>query len=466
MLNPTSIVKPPPANMVWKFGEGMPTQVSSSFRPRFKLTRVRSKISLVLLRKRKCSGGLIKIASGLNVDLLPPRKKVTILLIGNHSAGKSSFINWYIEEHILKTGVAIETQGFSFVTSGKKRETLTGNATLHLYPHFKPLTEIKGLVDYITTEISTSKQKKFSLVTFIDTPGLVDGEMNYPFDVDKAIRFLGNISDLIFVFFDPIGQALRKRTLNVVEALSAKHGDKIRMYLSKADEAGNETDRQKVLMQIVQELCKRPNLNRQGLELQTVYLPNPNKPVRCVNQIEDVCKEIEKTINRTVQNTLNTLELDCQRIEDAIINEINTNQNRQSQNLKSSGKGILFLLSAISLFTFFVLGVLFSNTTREALSRIVGETLADVLLLYLRGFSYVWDSVPDDDHITITVFVIILVICLLVLAQWYIRLTPTISRKQKQALLERKDYLRTVIINRKRQLYDDYLKQSVADHEL
>ena len=31
----------------------------------------------------------------------------------------------YIEEHVLKTGVAIETQGFAFVTSGKKRESLT-----------------------------------------------------------------------------------------------------------------------------------------------------------------------------------------------------------------------------------------------------------------------------------------------------------------------------------------------------
>lgn len=35
------------------------------------------------------------------------------------------FSTRYIEEHILKTGVAIETQGFAFVTSGKKRETLT-----------------------------------------------------------------------------------------------------------------------------------------------------------------------------------------------------------------------------------------------------------------------------------------------------------------------------------------------------
>ena len=31
----------------------------------------------------------------------------------------------YIEEHVQKTGVAIETQGFTFVTSGRKRESLT-----------------------------------------------------------------------------------------------------------------------------------------------------------------------------------------------------------------------------------------------------------------------------------------------------------------------------------------------------
>lgn len=30
------------------------------------------------------------------------------MIVGNHSAGKSSFINWYIGEQIQKTGVAIE----------------------------------------------------------------------------------------------------------------------------------------------------------------------------------------------------------------------------------------------------------------------------------------------------------------------------------------------------------------------
>lgn len=54
----------------------------------------------------------------------------------------------------------------------------------------------------------------------------------------------GDLCDLILVFFDPMGQALCKRTLNIVESLNQKHGDRLRFYLSKADEAGGESDRQ------------------------------------------------------------------------------------------------------------------------------------------------------------------------------------------------------------------------------
>lgn len=198
----------------------------------------------------------------------------------------------------------------------------------------------------------------------------------------------------MLVFFDPMGQALCKRTLNIVESLNETHGDRLRFYLSKADEAGGESDRQvwvaektkskvfhlshtinkliniciciahqtacvfatqRVMMQIVQELCKRPGLNKCGFDMPTIYIPNPNKvsalrprscisasflipipqsqtcfffppatlppppqPSRCVNQIEEVCRTIEKTINQTVQNTLNSLEKDCELISEAI----------------------------------------------------------------------------------------------------------------------------------------------------
>ncbi len=58
---------------------------------------------------------------------------------------------------------------------------------------------IVGVTDYLRAEISTSKQKKFSLVTFVDTPGLVDGDMVYPFDVNSAITSFGKAASLQFV---------------------------------------------------------------------------------------------------------------------------------------------------------------------------------------------------------------------------------------------------------------------------
>ncbi len=39
-----------------------------------------------------------------------PRRKCVVMLCGNHSAGKSSFVNWYVGEDIQGTGVAVETQ--------------------------------------------------------------------------------------------------------------------------------------------------------------------------------------------------------------------------------------------------------------------------------------------------------------------------------------------------------------------
>ena len=44
------------------------------------------------------------------------------------------------------------------------------------------------------------------------------------------------------------------------------------------------------------------------------------KKTRCVNQIEDVCKIIEKNIKQTIQNTLNSLEKDT----DTIVAKINS----------------------------------------------------------------------------------------------------------------------------------------------
>ena len=44
--------------------------------------------------------------------------------------------------------------------------------------------------------------------------------------------------------------------------------------------------------------------------------------VSCENQIDELCVEIEKTINRSIQNTLNSLERDAQQIADRITDKL------------------------------------------------------------------------------------------------------------------------------------------------
>ncbi|XP_064461091.1 uncharacterized protein LOC135371048 [Ornithodoros turicata] len=409
--------------------------------------------------------GLSVIAENLGLQLLPPRKKIVVLLIGNHSAGKSSFINWYIEEHVQKTGVAIETQGFTLVTSGKKRESLTGNATLHLFPHFKPLQRIKGVVDFLTTEISTSRQKRFGLVTFIDTPGLVDGDMKYPFEVNDAILWLGKMADIVLVFFDPIGQALCKRTLNLVEALSNQNADKMKFYLSKADEAGHEADRQKVMMQIVQELCKRPGLNRCGFDMPAIYIPNPNKTVRCINQIEEVSKHIEKIIDHNVQNTLNVLERDCEQLGRVVAERIEQDNTAKSENFTVGWQRIGLCLIFISIPFLLLLNRIIRGPSKRLLETFVGSTATEFLAFFMHPIDVLSNVLPEPYGLLAATAMTAAAIAFLVTARWHSRFNPTLTRKQKRSLEDTLNYIENIVKPKKQQLYQEYLKQSVADYD-
>jgi len=323
-----------------------------------------------------------------------------------------------------------------------------------------------GVIEYLQTEISTSKQKKFNLVTFLDTPGLVDGDMNYPFDVNESMLWLADLSDLIFVFFDPIGQALCKRTLNIVEAMSQKHCERMRFYLSKADEAGHESDRQRVMMQIVQELCKRPGLNRTGFDMPTIYIPNPNKPSRCVNQIEEVCKDIEKTINQTIQNTLNSLEKDCDRIGELVDEAIARDNRARSANLTAYLRGGILYLLTFAIPVALAIHVAAGFVTNRFLEDTLGKDSAEMLKLYLSPIRTIASRVPEEYESYSVVFLAGLFLLLLMLAKLTSRTTPTLTRKQKRQLLDKQEYVSNVVKTKKKSLYSEYLQQTVSDHDL
>lgn len=272
------------------------------------------------------------------INLRPPRDRITCLLIGNHSAGKSSFTNWYVGEKIQNESVAIETAGITIVRRGRSRTTWKGPQTMSAFPHLENMTKIDGVVDFLTTEFSTSVEKNFPLVEFIDTPGLTDGTLKYPFDVDQVIYELAEHATMIMVFLDPIGKALVSRCMNVVERLAFKHAAKMSYYLTKFDTAGDEVDRTNVVSQIVQELQGRMRATH-ALKLHTMFLPErATEEVNRVlpNKINELCQNIQREIDSRVQDVLDNLSKDCQALSAIVDEKVKRNKNCVNHNRYAS----------------------------------------------------------------------------------------------------------------------------------
>uniref|UniRef100_A0A1B6MD35 Dynamin N-terminal domain-containing protein n=2 Tax=Graphocephala atropunctata TaxID=36148 RepID=A0A1B6MD35_9HEMI len=424
--------------------------------------------------------GLISIGLKMDIDVLPPKKKITILLVGNHSAGKSSFINWYIEDNVQRTGMAIETQSFSVVASGRKRETLMGPATVFLFPHLKPLEKIEGIMDNLNAEISTSKKRQFSMLTFIDTPGLVDGSMEYPYNVDDAILFLGGVADLIFVFFDPIGLALCKRTMLVIEKINSLYPEKLRFYLSKSDEIRRQTDKQKIMMQITQEVCRHNGLNRSGFTMPGIYIPtltrnpiiqkqssntsgNLEKSGNCQggeshNEIEEVCKQIDQSISRALQIALNKFDKDINTVLHSISHRLVTNKELSERNWTC----LIFFSVAIIL----LVGMLCSSVLNHLIDQhgvqlvtsnfhvhpdiLHSLTVPAKLLLSL--------SAMKKNQLCGGYFILFLTGLYFFIYKW--RLQPTLPRREVKELERLKIFITSYLMKKRVEMIEEYLGDS------
>ena len=93
--------------------------------------------------------GLVAVSERLGGSMLAPRNKVTVMLMGNHSAGKSSFINWYLSEgglhkEVQKTGSAITTNSFTVINQGLEGAKKMGaDQLLDYFKQLRPLAEEK-----------------------------------------------------------------------------------------------------------------------------------------------------------------------------------------------------------------------------------------------------------------------------------------------------------------------------------
>lgn len=116
------------------------------------------------------------------------------------------------------------------------------------------------------------------------------------------------------------------------------------------------------------------------------YFQNLNKSkfkkTRCVNQIEDVCKNIEKTIKQTIQNTLNSLEKDSDVIVNTINSKLKKDSETRSYNLSRSLKSSFFTLISFII----VCCIIVSKIPRATLNNYLGRDVAEQLNKNLVNF--------------------------------------------------------------------------------
>ena len=64
-----------------------------------------------------------------------PTLSVPLKCVRSLSLIRTCVLQRYVEEQVQRTGVALETQGISFITTGKKRDSLTVRISLVTPPH-------------------------------------------------------------------------------------------------------------------------------------------------------------------------------------------------------------------------------------------------------------------------------------------------------------------------------------------
>lgn len=169
-----------------------------------------------------------------------------VFLLGNHSSGKSTFINYVVGRQIQSTGVAPTDDAFTIIAPGEEDadqdgpslvgEPDMGFAGLRMFgPALIHHTQLK-----VRTGLAT---QQFMLV---DSPGMIDSpamsrssteriaERGY--DFEAVTRWFAERADVILLFFDPDKPGTTGETLAVLTSALAGHDHKLHIVLNKVDQ--------------------------------------------------------------------------------------------------------------------------------------------------------------------------------------------------------------------------------------
>ncbi|XP_060519036.1 EH domain-containing protein 1-like isoform X2 [Cylas formicarius] len=165
--------------------------------------------------------------------------KPLILLVGQYSTGKTTFIRYLLERDFpgMRIGPEPTTDKFIAVMYGENEGVIPGNAlVVDPKKQFRPLSTF-GNAFLNRFQCSLLKSPVLKGMSVIDTPGILAGEkqrIDRGYDFTGVLEWFAERVDRIILLFDAHKLDISDEFRRSIEAVRG-HDDKIRIILNKAD---------------------------------------------------------------------------------------------------------------------------------------------------------------------------------------------------------------------------------------
>lgn len=239
-----------------------------------------------------------------------------VLLIGNHSSGKSTLINYILGEEVQHTGVAPTDDSFTVITHGSVSGTKDGDALVS-NPDlgFAELRKFgPDLVSHLKLKIRDSEF--LSGLTLIDSPGMIDSahsSVNRGYDFTEVVRWFAEQADVVLLLFDPDKPGTTGETLSVMRKALGEVSHKLLLVLNKMDQFRTLHDFARAYGALCWNLSKVIPTKDVPL-IYNIYIPGPWVQEKTALPITDfdnardqVLEEVKRAPLRRVDNILTRL---------------------------------------------------------------------------------------------------------------------------------------------------------------
>ena len=168
----------------------------------------------------------------------------SVLVLGNHSSGKSSFINYVLGRDVQTTGVAPTDDGFTVIAPGNEDAdrdgpTFIGDPSFG----FSPLRVFgPQFMNHFHLKVRTGLSANLLL---IDSPGMIDSPASYSspgksandmergYDFLSVTQWLAEHADVILLFFDPDKPGTTGETLQCLTTSLTGKEHKLHIVMNK-----------------------------------------------------------------------------------------------------------------------------------------------------------------------------------------------------------------------------------------